>query len=284
MFWQQIVNGIVSGSAYALVALGYALIYGVLGLINLAQGELFMAGAFGLIVGAIFLNLSWPVALLLGMLLAGFIALGMEKLVFRPLMHRHPLIPMLAAIGLSILLQALSLLIFGPDTKPFPYSIPPKIFNLGFIKLSTLQILIIASAVFIVCFLWWYLNYSKWGKALQAVSMDREAALIVGISPNFCVAQAFFLSGILSGLGGILMAAYYNSTYPYMGVLPGLKGFCAAVLGGTGSVFGAVLGGIILGIAENLGAAYLFSGFKDGFAFAILILILLLRPKGILGK
>ncbi|KUJ96117.1 MAG: Inner-membrane translocator [Desulfonauticus sp. 38_4375] len=284
MFWQQVVNGLVSGSAYALVALGYALIYGVLGLINLAQGELFMAGAFGLWIGATLLHLSWPGAVLLGMLLAGLISLSMEKFVFRPLSEKNPLIPMLAAIGLSIFLQTSALLFFGPETKPFPFLLPQKIFQLGFIKLSALQGIVICSALLMVFFLWWYLNFSKWGKGLQAVSMDKEAALIIGITPNFCVSQAFLLSGLLSGLGGILMAAYYNATYPYMGILPGLKGFCAAVLGGTGSVFGAVVGGLILGIAENLGAAYISSGFKDGFAFTILILILLIRPKGILGK
>ncbi|MDQ7031311.1 MAG: branched-chain amino acid ABC transporter permease [Desulfonauticus sp.] len=284
MFGQQIINGLISGSSYALVALGYTLIYGVLGLINLAQGELYMAGAFGLWIGATILKLPLIGAIVTGLLTAGLVGLGMEKFVFRPLENRHPLIPMLAAIGLSIALQSFALLLFGPEEKPFPFTIDNTIYTILELKISTVQILIILSSILILIFLFWYLKYSKWGKALLAVSMDREAAIIIGIEPHFCTSQAFFISGVLSGIAGILMAIYYNTTYPYMGVLPGLKGFCAAVLGGAGSIMGAILGGIILGIAENLGAAYISSGFKDGFAFAILIFILLVKPQGIFGK
>ncbi|NCC23674.1 MAG: branched-chain amino acid ABC transporter permease [Deltaproteobacteria bacterium] len=284
MLLQQIVNGLVAGSAYALIALGYALIYGVLGLINLAQGELYMAGAFGLWMGVAWLGLplSWSVAL--GLALAGIVGLGMERAVFRPLRQRHPLIPMLAAIGLSIILQSAALLVFGPDTKPFPLTLSPTVWDFGLFRISSLQALLFGSAILLMSGLIWFVKYSKMGKALQAVALDMEAARIVGVRPETIVALAFVIGAMLSGAAGMMMAAYYNATYPYMGVLTGLKGFCAAVLGGAGSIPGAIVGGLLLGLAENLGAAYISSGFKDAFAFALLVLILLVRPSGLLGK
>ncbi len=284
MLTQQLVNGLVAGSAYSLVALGYALIYGVLGLINLAQGELYMIGAFGLWAAITLLGLSLPAAVLIGLMLAGVAGLLMERLVFRPLRGRHPLIPMLAAVGLSIVLQSTALLVFGPETKPFPLDMDPHVWDTGFLRISSLQIMLILSAIVLMFSLLWFVKHSRPGKALEAVSMDQEAARAVGINTNASVANAFFLGAVLSGAGGMMMAAYYNATFPYMGVLPGLKGFCAAVLGGAGSVTGAIIGGLLLGIAENLGAAYISSGFKDGFAFALLIIILLFKPTGILGR
>lgn len=284
MIWQQIVNGLVAGSAYALIALGYSLIYGVLGLINLAQGEIYMAGAFGLWIAVAVLGMPLPLAVLFGLLLAALVGLAMERVVFRPLTGRHPLIPLLAAIGLSIFLQALALLLFGPETRPFPLELAPRFWELGPITISGLQLLLITTALTLMGGLFWYVHATRPGQALQAVAMDREAARLVGIRPHQCVARAFVIGGVLSGAGGMMMAAYYNAIDPYMGVLPGLKGFCAAVLGGAGSIPGAILGGLILGLAENLGAAYLHSGFKDSYAFAILIAILLLRPQGLLGK
>lgn len=284
MFWQQLVNGLVTGSVYALVALGYALIYGVLGLINLAQGELYMAGAFALWMGITFLQLPLTLAIPFGLAIAVLAGLGMERIVFRPLKNRHPLIPLLAAIGLSIFLQSLALLLFGPNTKSFAVSISPHIWELGPVSVSSLQLTLMLTAIGLMLGLLWYVHRTRQGQALQAVAIDPEAAKLVGIKPDVCVAQAFAIGAMLSGAAGMMMAAYYNATYPYMGVLPGLKGFCAAVLGGAGSIAGAILGGILLGLSENLGAAYISSGFKDGFAFALLILILIFRPQGILGK
>jgi branched-chain amino acid transport system permease protein len=284
MVWQQVLNGIVAGSAYALVALGYSLIYGVLGLINLAQGEIYMSGAFGLWIAAGLFGWPLPLAIAFGLALSACVGLGMERVVFRPLTGRHPLIPLLAAIGLSIFLQSLALLAFGPETRPFPFAYGPQLLSIGPITVSTLQLLLVATSLALMFGLFWYVNASRHGQALQAVAMDREAAQLVGIRPDHCVAQAFGIGGVLSGAAGMMMAAYYNAIYPYMGVLPGLKGFCAAVLGGAGSIPGAILGGLILGLSENLGAAYINSGFKDGYAFAILIAILLFRPQGLLGK
>ncbi|MFP4167850.1 MAG: branched-chain amino acid ABC transporter permease [Desulfonatronovibrionaceae bacterium] len=284
MLTQQLVNGLVSGSAYALVALGYALIYGVLGLINLAQGELYMIGAFGLWAAVSYLGLGLPGAVLAGLALAGAAGLLMERLVFRPLRGRHPLIPMLGAVGLSIVLQSAALLVFGPNTRSFPLAMESRVWDLGLFRITSLQIMLMASALILMLFLLWFVKHSRSGKALEAVSMDREAARMVGINTNTSVANAFFIGAVLSGAGGMMMAAYYNATFPYMGILPGLKGFCAAVLGGAGSITGAIIGGLLLGVAESLGAAYFSSGFKDGFAFALLILILLFKPTGLLGR
>ena len=284
MFFQQLINGLTTGSVYALIALGYTMIYGILGLINFAQGEIYMCGAF---VAVLLLasGVNFYLAFALGMAAAALLGVVLERVAFRPLRGCHPLVPLISAIGASIFLQSLALLLFGPNDRPFPSQFTFSTIKIAGLPVSTLQIAILAAALAFMGLLIVFVRYTTYGKAIVACALDRDTARLMGINVDRMVSLTFLVGSALSGAAGIMMAIYYNATYPRMGLLPGLKAFSAAILGGVGNIPGAILGGLLLGVAESLGAAYISSGFKDAIAFAILILVLLLRPQGILrGK
>ncbi len=283
MLLQQLINGLVSGCAYALVALGYSMIFGILGIVNFAQGEIYMFGAFCAVVTLAGTGSIW-LAAAAGISAACAIGLLLERLAFRPLRGTHPLIPLISAIGASILLSSLARLIFGPEDRSFPLEFHPASHSFLSADINDLQLIIIAVSVALMALLTAFLKLSRHGKAIMAVAMDSDAARLSGINVNRCYELTFLMGSALSGAAGIMMAAYYNATSPTMGLLPGLKGFSAAILGGVGSVPGAIIGGLVLGIAENLGAAYISSSFKDAFAFIALVLVLLLLPRGIMGR
>jgi branched-chain amino acid transport system permease protein len=283
VFIQQLVNGLVAGSVYALIALGYTMIYGILGIINFAQGEIYMFGAFGavLTLGA---TGDLSLALAAGTALACLVGVLLERFAFRPLRGTHPLIPLISAIGASIFLSSLARLLFGPSDRPFPREFSPPGYQVLGAEINGMQVIIIAVSLLLMAMLWLFVNMTKHGKAIQAVAMDSDAARLSGINVNRAYVITFVLGSALSGVAGIFMAIYYNATYPAMGLLPGLKAFSAAILGGVGSLPGAIVGGLVLGIAENLGAAYISSNFKDAFAFIALVLVLVIRPRGIMGS
>lgn len=283
MLLQQLVNGLTAGSVYALVALGYTMIYGILGLINFAQGEIYMAGAFATVLLLSTYRVNFVVAFLFGMGVAALVGVILERVAFRPLRGAHPLVPLISAIGASIFLQSLALLLFGPADYSFPIQFEFTTLNLAGVPVSTIQAAIFATAVGLMLLLVLFVKYTKFGKAIVATALDQDTARLMGINIDRMISLTFLIGSALSGAAGIMMAIYYNATYPRMGLLPGLKAFSAAVLGGVGNIPGAIVGGLILGVAENLGAAYLSSGYKDAIAFAILILTLLLRPRGLLG-
>ncbi len=285
MFFQQLINGLTTGSAYALIALGYTMIYGILGLINFAQGEIYMCGAFVTVLLLATGQVNFFVAFLAGMAAAAFLGVVLERVAFRPLRGAHPLVPLISAIGASIFLQSLALLLFGPNNRPFPIPFEFRTINVGGMPLSTLQGAILLSALGFMALLVVFVRYTRYGKAIVACALDRDTARLMGINVDRMVALTFLIGSALSGAAGIMMAIYYNATYPRMGLLPGLKAFSAAILGGVGNIPGAILGGLLLGVAESLGAGYISSGYKDAIAFIILILVLLIRPQGILkGK
>jgi branched-chain amino acid transport system permease protein len=283
MLLQQILNGLTAGSVYALIALGYTMIYGILGLINFAQGEIYMAGAFATVLLLSAYKINFLLACLFGMGVAALVGVVLERLAFRPLRGAHPLVPLISAIGASILLQSLALLLFGPTDRSFPVHFDFATINLAGVSLSTLQLAIFCAALFFMALLMVFVKYTKFGKAIMATALDQDTARLMGINVDRMISLTFLIGSALSGAAGIMMAIYYNATYPRMGLLPGLKAFSAAVLGGVGNIPGAIVGGFILGVAENLGAGYLSSGYKDAVAFAILIVVLLVRPKGLLG-
>jgi branched-chain amino acid transport system permease protein len=282
MFLQQLFNGLTTGSVYALIALGYTMIYGILGLINFAQGEIYMFGAFVAVLLLATGQVNFFVAFALGMAAAALLGVVLERVAFRPLRGAHPLVPLISAIGASIFLQSLGLLLFGPLDRPFPVQFNFSSVTLAGVPISTLQIAILASALGLAGLLVLFVRYTTYGKAIVACALDRDTARLMGINVDRMVALTFLIGSALSGAAGIMMAIYYNATYPRMGLLPGLKAFSAAILGGVGNIPGAILGGLVLGVAESLGAAYLSSGYKDAIAFAILILVLLVRPQGLL--
>ena len=272
-----------SGCVYALVALGYTMIFGILGIVNFAQGEIYMFGAFSAVLTLAVTGNIW-LASAAGIAVACVIGVLLERIAFRPLRGTHPLIPLISAIGASIFLSSLARLLFGPEDRAFPIEFHPAVFDFFGAQINQLQLVIIGVSVGLMAILTLFLNMTKHGKAIIAVAMDSDAARLSGINVNRAYEITFLLGSALSGAAGIMMAIYYNSTSPNMGLLPGLKGFSAAILGGVGSIPGAIIGGVVLGIAENLGAAYISSSYKDAFAFIALVLVLILLPRGIMGS
>lgn len=290
---QFLVNGLSQGSIYALVALGYTMVYGIIKLINFAHGEFYMIGAFiGLYVCEYFLkiNLSPTTALLLGLPVAmigsGLVAVIVEKLVYRPIRGHGRISALITALGASLFFQYLGQGTVGAEPKAFPTLISGdgvEFFD-GNVFISNIQMIIMAITVALMIFLWWLVNKTRIGKAMRATSFNKNAAELMGINTDRIISFTFFLGASLAGAAGVLVGMYYNTAEPMMGLIPGLKAFIAAVLGGIGIIPGAFLGGITLGIAENLVVGFWISTYRDAVAFAILIIILLVKPAGLLGK
>ncbi len=288
-FTEQLLNGLTLGSIYALVALGYTLVYGILLMINFAHSEIFMLGAFAGCGTLVALSaLPWPLsvgaAFLMGMLACALVAVAMEKVAYAPLRRAPRLAPLISAIGVSIVLQN-SVFLWRNDFLAFPTVFPPTQINIGPVTLSLIQIVILGSSLVLMGGLWLFITFTRLGQAMRACSQDREAAELVGIPVNRIISLTFFIGAMLGGAAGILYSLYYGSIKYNMGFLPGMKAFTAAVLGGIGNVPGAMAGGLLLGVSEAMGAAFLPEAeWKDVLAFAILILVLILRPRGLFGE
>ena len=288
IFVQQIVNGLSLGSIYALIALGYTMVYGIVKLINFAHGDILMIGAY---VGYfVLVNMgvtpySLLVAFLLAMLVCAVLAIIIERFAYRPLRSAPRLNSLITAIAVSLILQnGMRVLPFvGPNPRQFPTMATVNV-NLGILSISNVQIIVIALSAVLMIILNYIITYTKTGKAMRAVSYDMKAASLMGISVDRTIAFTFALGAVLAAAGGVLYATAYPQIDPTMGTMPGLKAFVAAVLGGIGSVPGAMLGGYILGIAETMTKGYLSSQYADAISFAILIIILLVKPSGIMGK
>ncbi|MDR3333554.1 MAG: branched-chain amino acid ABC transporter permease [Treponema sp.] len=287
MFIQQVINGISLGSIYALIALGYTMVYGIVMLINFAHGDILMVGAYGGYFVLSWLGVS-PLSLILAfvfaMALCGALGVFIERFAYRPLRNAPRLNSLITAIAVSLILQngARVLRFIGPNPRQFPRPAVHNL-NLGGISVSNIQIIVIVLSATLMLGLNYIINYTRRGKAMRAVSYDMQAASLMGISVNGTISFTFALGSILAAAGGILFACAYPQISPTMGTMPGLKAFVAAVLGGIGSVPGAMLGGFILGIAETMTKGFLSSQYADAISFSILILILLVKPTGILG-
>lgn len=281
---QQLVNGLFLGSIYALLALGYTMVYGIIKLINFAHGEIYMIGGF---LGYFIINnLKWGFfpALIVSMAGSAVIGVVIEFLAYRPLRKSTRIAALITAIGVSFLLQNSMIYFFGPDKRSFPQAIEYKNYQLGFIQVSNIQILILVIALILMIALQLIVKKTKMGKAMRAVSVDADAAQLMGINVNRTISFTFALGSALAAAAGMLIGLYYNSIDPMMGVVPGLKSFVAAVLGGIGIIPGAALGGFVIGLLETFTIAIGFSDYKDAVVYALLIIILLIRPAGILGK
>ena len=293
IFLQQVVNGLTIGMIYALIALGYTMVYGIAQLINFAHGEVFMVGAyFGLVAqglaarffpqSAAFCCIT-PFVFLFAMAGTALLGIGIERFAYRPLRNAPRLAPLITAIGVSFLLQNTVMLIFGPSDKNFPPIFEVKKYSYHNVSFTSLQLLIAGVSLGLMALLHWFVKYHKVGKAMRALADDRRAASLVGIPVDQVISAAFLIGSALAGAGGVMFGMYYNTINFHDGYLAGLKAFTAAVLGGIGNIPGAMLGGVLLGVLEGLGAGYLSSEWKNVFAFFILILILLFRPSGLLG-
>lgn len=285
MFLQQLINGVALGSTYALIALGYTMVYGIITLINFAHGEIFMAGAFvGLLLVA---TLKMNVFFAMGCAMAVCMVMGVviELIAYRPLRKSSRLSALISAIGVSIFLSSLALLLFGADAKGFPdYAFPARQVKIGSAEISTLQLLIIGVSALLMIGLEFIVQKTKIGKAMRATSEDYNTAALMGINVNMVISFTFALGSSLAAAGGVLVGMLFNAVSFNMGLMAGLKAFAAAVLGGIGSIPGAMLGGLMLGVTEVFGVALGYSSYRDAIAFAILVLVLLVKPTGLLGQ
>lgn len=279
---QYFINGIAQGSLYALVALGYTMVYGIIRLVNFAHGDFLMIGAM---CGyyALHLNLPMPAAIAVAMLSSGIVAVIVERIIYRPIRGAGRIPALITAIGASLFFEYGGQIVFGAEPKTIPSFVEQKIYNFGEITISNIQLYIFAITMMVLLFLWWLTHFTKIGKAMRATSFNLNAAELMGINTNQIISFTFFLGASLAGLAGMLMT-YTMSVDPLMGVNLGIKAFVAAVVGGIGVIPGAALGGFILGIAENLVAGLYKSSYRDAVSFLILIIILLLKPGGLLGK
>jgi branched-chain amino acid transport system permease protein len=298
---QQIINGLVMGSMYALVALGYTMVYGIINLINFAHGEVLMVGALTSwsAIGLMQQNMAgtpgW-IILIIAMLIACVVAASLnfviEKVAYRPLRNSPKLAPLITAIGVSILLQTLAMIIWKPNYKAYPTLLPSDPIHLGGAVISPTQILILSLTAVSLAVLMWLVNFTKLGRAMRATAENPRVAALMGVKPDVVISATFIIGAVLAAIAGVMYASNYGTAQHAMGFLPGLKAFTAAVFGGIGNLGGAVVGGILLGLIEAIGSGYigqltggvLGSHYSDIFAFIVLIIILTLRPSGLLGE
>jgi branched-chain amino acid transport system permease protein len=297
---QQVLNGLVLGSIYALVALGYTMVYGIIGLINFAHGEVVMVGAMvtisvlTMLAGAGFAPgiLTLLLAIMAAAVVCMLLAQGMEKYAYRPLRKAPRLTPLILAIGISIALQNLAMMIWGRGYKTFPEVVEVQPVEVFGATLTNVQVSIMLIAVVIMFGLWLLVDKTRLGKAMRATAQNQEVAGLMGININRVISATFLIGASLGAIAGVMRAINYGQADAYMGLLLGLKAFSAAVLGGIGNLFGAMAGGLLLGLIESLAAGYtgqltggfLGANYQDIFAFAVLILVLLFRPNGLLGE
>ena len=286
-FLQQLINGLSLGSLYALIAIGYTMVYGILRLINFAHGDLLMVAAYAAVMGVGLFGWPWPAAFGLAIALTGLLGVLLERGAYRPLRRAPRISLLISAIAASFLLENLVLVIAGGRAKPFP--VPAALsgaVSLGGLYIPRLSFLIpLITAVFLAG-LFGIIYRTQLGRAMRAIARDLEMTGLMGIDVNRIIAFTFLLGSLLAGAGGVLWAMKYPQVNPFMGILPGLKAFIAAVLGGIGNVTGAVLGGLLLGLLEIMIVAFFpsWAGYRDALAFALLILLLLVRPTGLLGE
>ena len=297
IFLQQIINGLVQGSVYALVALGYTMVYGILGLINFAHGEVVMMGAMvslsalSLMAGLPPL-VSLPLSLLLAVAFCMLLGFGIERIAYRPLRHAPRLAPLITAIGVSIVLQNLAMLIWGRDYHSFPQLFANHAHRMAGAIINDIQLAIVVAAFLMMAGLMLVVHRTRLGRAMRAVAENQHAAQLMGVDVNRVVSVTFMMGSALAAVAGVMVSANYGLAHYYMGFLLGLKAFTAAVLGGIGNLRGAMLGGLLLGLIESLGAGYIgditggFMGsqYQDVFAFLVLIAVLIFRPSGLLGE
>ena len=296
---QQIINGLVLGSMYALVALGYTMVYGIINLINFAHGEVLMVGALtSWTVVTTFKDAGLPgwllmlVSLVAAIVVCAILNFAIEKIAYRPLRNAPRLAPLITAMGMSLLLQTLAMMIWKPSTKPYPILLPSEPFFIGGAVINLTQILILVITAITLAGLMYLVNHTKLGRAMRATAENPRVAALMGVRPDMVISATFIIGAALAAVAGVMWAANYGTVQHSMGFLPGLKAFTAAVLGGIGNLAGAVVGGILLGLVEALGAGYLGvltggvlgSQYSDIFAFLALILVLTLRPAGLLGE
>ena len=289
-FFQQIVNGLTVGAVYALIALGYTMVYGIIELINFAHGEIYMIGAYvGTIAAALLLGAGLPaaaaipLAIVAAAAITGLYGLSAERIAYRPLRKAGRLAPLISALGLSIFLQQYVLLAQGARDKVFPEEITSSGFTLGPVRVAFVQVLILAVAALLMVALQAFVRRTRMGRAMRCAAQDPVMASLVGVPVDRVIALTFIIGSALAAVAGVLVVMYYGKVNYLAGYTAGLKAFTAAVLGGIGNIPGAMVGGLFLGVVESLAAGYIGGEYKDVVAFVMLVVVLIVRPQGLLG-
>lgn len=285
-FVSYILNGISLGSVYAIIALGYTMVYGIAKMLNFAHGDIIMVGSYVAFIAINSMGLPVPVSILLSVVVCTVLGMVIERVAYKPLRHASKLAVLITAIGASYFLQNVALLIFGANTKSFTSIVGNGSIQLadGALSVTMVTIVTVIACVVIMIGLMAFMKYSKAGHAMLAVSEDDGAAQLMGINVNATIALTFAIGSGLAAIAGVLLCSAYPSLTPYTGSMPGIKAFVAAVFGGIGSIPGAFIGGILLGVIEILGKAYISSQLADAIVFAVLIVVLVVKPTGLLGK
>lgn len=284
-FIQQLVNGLSLGAIYALIALGYTMVYGIIMLINFAHGDVMMVGAFVGFFSVTLLGSNIVVAMLAAMLVCAILGIIIERVAYRPLRNSTRIASLITAIGVSFLLEYLTIFFIGPNQKVFPEAaFTVKAYHVAGLSILNKDVFVFVSAVALMIILQYIIKYTKTGKAMRAVSLDMEAAVLMGISVDRTISITFAIGSALAAAAGVMVGVYYNTINPLMGIIPGLKAFVAAVLGGIGIIPGAMVGGFVMGLLETVVSGYGNSLYRDAVAFGVLILILLVKPTGLFGK
>ncbi|MEH7415964.1 branched-chain amino acid ABC transporter permease [Bacillus sp. AFS076308] len=282
---QQLVNGISLGSIYALIALGYTMVYGIVKLINFAHGDVFMVGAFIGFYSITILHLGFFPSLLISMAVCALFGVIIERIAYKPLRNATRIAALITAIGVSLFIEYGTIYLRGAQPEAYPSNLVPlKDLDVFGVKISGQSILILGTSIVLMILLQFIVHKTKIGKAMRAVSHDMDAARLMGINVNNTISATFAIGSALAGAAGVIFGMYYTKIEPLMGIIPGLKAFVAAVLGGIGIIPGAMTGGLLLGVIEALVSAAGYSLWRDGVAFVVLILILIFRPAGLFGK
>lgn len=288
---QQIANGLVVGSVYALVALGYTMVYGILQLINFAHGEIVMIGALtalvtanGLLSAGLPSVLALIISIFVAMVVCAISGVLIERIAYRPLRNAPRLAPLITAIGVSILLQQIAILVFGRNYFSFPELIDKTPIQIGAITVTMNEIVIVVTSVALMAGLIWLVHRTKIGTAMRATAENQKVAGLMGIDINKIIGITFAIGSALGAVAGVMVASNYGQAHYYMGFMLGLKAFTAAVMGGIGNLWGAMIGGLILGLVENVGLIFVRGDYKDIFAFIVLVAVLIFRPQGLVGE
>lgn len=284
VFIQQLINGLSLGSIYALIALGYTMVYGIVQLINFAHGDIYMVGAYVAFFATAVMGWGFLPAMLLAMATCAIMGVVIEYLAYRPLRNAPRVAPLITAIGVSFFLEYGMMVCVGPQVRTFPKVLSDVQFHIAGIDLNNRQVIIFVVTVLLMLILQYIVHKTRIGKAMRAVAHDKQAAQLMGINVNTTISATFAIGSGLAAAAGVLVGIYYNAINPLMGIMPGLKAFCAAVLGGIGIIPGAMTGGILLGVVEAMVSGYGDSLFRDPVAFVILIIILIVKPTGLFGR
>ena len=283
-FITYLINGISLGSIYAIIALGYTMVYGIAKMLNFAHGDVIMIGCYVVFTCMSGMGLNPFVSVALAVIVCTVLGMVIEKVAYKPLRKATPLAVLITAIGVSYLLQNIALLVFGADTKSFTSVVPIPNISIGDITVTGVTLVAVAACIIIMAVLMLFMKKTKAGQAMLAVSEDKDAAQLMGVNVNGTISLTFAIGSGLAAIAGVLLCSAYPTLTPYTGSMPGIKAFTAAVFGGIGSIPGAFIGGILLGIIEILSKAYISSQLADAIVFAVLIIVLLVKPTGILGK